>query len=130
MLKTIQYWPELIGGFFAQTGLALEPEPAASMPLLQARAMATRSTNAARVWRASACWRTVRAGDGEPGRGQFGELALGGRPRMARSRRAAVGSPALARIMADGLPRRAAAWLGGDQGRQRPHTADLRCAHW
>jgi putative transposase len=26
-LKTIQYRPELIGGFLAQTGLTLEPEP-------------------------------------------------------------------------------------------------------
>ncbi len=26
-LKSIQYRPELIGGFLAQTGLSLEPEP-------------------------------------------------------------------------------------------------------
>ena len=26
-LKTIQYRPELIGGFLAQTGLTFEPEP-------------------------------------------------------------------------------------------------------
>jgi len=26
-LKTIQYRPELIGGFLAQTGLTLEPQP-------------------------------------------------------------------------------------------------------
>ena len=26
-LKRIQHWPALIGGFLAQTGLALAPEP-------------------------------------------------------------------------------------------------------
>jgi len=26
-LKRIQYWPTLIDGFLAQTGLSLEPEP-------------------------------------------------------------------------------------------------------